>query len=152
VATPAADPDQVVVNLDGSLDCLQVSTYLLQISEEFVFIPAASVKASYPDLFPSDDAWGADVEREFMEALVSAASGVESHLLLREIKRSGTVDVLIEAEYSLISSADGSDIEYTGEAFYTFRQEQTVWVLVRWEEKEAATPLGALKAALVSGR
>ncbi|RKZ16121.1 hypothetical protein DRQ53_07155 [bacterium] len=149
VASPAQTPDEVIRNLDGGLECVDPSVYLRQISPEFVFIPAPSVIANYPELFPFEGAWG--ILRE--DAFINALSGdVDSRLLWRVIKRSGTSEVLIEAEYRVSVSADGSEIEYTGEAFYTFRQEQTVWVLVRWEEKEAANPLGALKAALVSGR
>jgi len=149
VAEAATTPDQVLVNLDGSLECLLASTYIRQISPEFVFIGAPSVQASFPGLFPFEGAWGQEQEGQFIDTL---SGDVESRLLHREIKRSGTSEVLIEAEYRVVVSADGSQIEYTGEAFYTFRQEQTVWVMVRWEEKEAASPLGALKAALVSGR
>jgi hypothetical protein len=149
VATPAVEPDEVIDNLDGSLGCLQPSEYLRQISPEFVFIPAPSVLVAYPELFAPNGAWGKDQENSFISTL---SGNVESRLLLREIDRSGTAEVLIEAEYRVRVAADGSEIEYTGEAFYTFRQEQTVWVMVRWEEKEAASPLGALKAALVSGR
>lgn len=149
VADAAVTPDQVLVNLDGSLECLLASVYIRQLSPEFVFIAAPSVQAAYPELFPVEGAWGQLREGQFIDAL---SGEVESRLLLREIKRSGTAEVLIEAEYRVVVSADGSQIEYTGEAFYTFRQEQTVWVMVRWEEKEAASPLGALKAALVSGR
>jgi hypothetical protein len=149
VADAAVTPDQVLINLDGSLECLLASTYIRQVSPEFVFIAAPSVQASYPDLFPFEGAWGQGREAQFIDTL---SGDVESQLLLREIKRSGTSEVQIEAEYRVVVSADGSRIEYTGEAFYTFRQEQTVWVMIRWEEKEAASPLGALKAALVSGR
>jgi len=77
---------------------------------------------------------------------------VDSRLLLRQIERSGTAEVQIEAEYLVTVSAGGSQFVYTGEAFYTFRQENTVWVMVAWREKEADNPLGALKAELVSGR
>lgn len=149
VATPAEQPEQVVANLDGSLRCLQPPEYKRQISPDFVFIPAPSVLAAYPDVFAEDGTWSQTEEYQFIDTL---SGEVESSLLERVIDRSGTAEVLIEAEYRVTVSADGSQIEYTGEAFYTFRQEQTVWVLVRWEEKEAASPLGALKAALVSGR
>ena len=149
VATPAEQPIQVVENLDGSLRCIQPPEYTRQLSPEFVFIPAPSVQAAYPDLVGSDGSWGIDQETQFIDTL---SGEVESRLLERLIDRSGTSEVLIEAEYEVTVTADGSEILYTGEAFYTFRQEQTVWVLVRWEEKEAASPLGALKAALVSGR
>ena len=152
VAAPAQVPEQVLVNLNGSLECLQASTYMIQISPEFVFIAAPSVQSSFPELFPVEDAWNWEAERQFIDALAGNSEDVESHLLERLIKRSGTSEVQIEAEYRVVVSADGSRIEYTGEAFYTFRQEQTVWVMIRWEEKEAASPLGALKAALVSGR
>lgn len=149
VANAALDPDDVIFNLDGGLECVDPAIYLRQISNEFVYVPSASVASSYPELFPIEGSWGKFAEESFMNAL---SGDVESQLLLRQIKRSGTSEVLIEAEYLVAVSADGSLIEYSGEAFYTFRQEQTVWVLVRWEEKEAANPLGALKAALVSGR
>ena len=152
IATPAQIPEQVIINLNGSLECLQAQTYMIQISPEFVFIAAPSVQAEFPELFPFEGAWRQDTERQFIDALSGNSDDVESHLLDRLIKRSGTSEVQIEAEYRVVVSADGSQIEYTGEAFYTFRQENTVWVMVRWEEKEAASPLGALKAALVSGR
>lgn len=149
VATSAEQPIQVIANLDGSLRCLQASDYKRQLSPEFVFIAAPSVQASYPELFGPDGSWGVDEENQFIDTL---SGDVESRLLEQLIDRSGTSEVLFEAEYRVTVTADGSEILYTGEAFYTFRQEQTVWVMVRWEEKEAASPLGALKAALVSGR
>lgn len=149
VAVAAETPGQVIENLDGSMECLQSADYMRQISPEFVFIPSASVQADYPELFASGVVWGQEQENEFIDTL---SGDVDSSLLLREIERSGTSEVLIEAEYRVTVAAEGSEIEYTGEAFYTFRQEQTVWVMVRWEEKEAASPFGAFKAALVSGR
>ena len=147
------DPDQVIDNLDGSLECFQPGDYEFQLSEEFVFIPAPSVEATHPDLFPFEGAWGREQEIAFAQELLSNQSqDLESSLLLRQIERSGTAEVLIEGEYLLTLSANGSQFVYTGEAFYTFRQENTVWVMVRWREKEADNPLGALKAELVSGR
>ena len=123
-----------------------------QIGEEFVFIPAPSVQANHPDLFPVEDAWGRAQEDAFVSAFSNNSQDVESRLLLRTIERSGTAEVLIEAEYLLTISAGTSQFVYTGEAFYTFRQQNTVWVMVRWEEKESDLPFGALKAELVSGR
>jgi hypothetical protein len=147
------DPLQVIFNMDGSLECAQPSDYTLQVSENFVFIPAPSVAANHPDLFPSEDSWGKVQESAFVSTFLSTSGQeVESSLLLRQIERSGTSEVQIEAEYVVTVSADGSQLVYTGEAFYTFRQENTVWILTRWREKEADNPLGALKAELVSGR
>ena len=137
VALQAQVPEQVLANLDGSMECLQASTYMTQISPDFVFIAAPGVQSSFPELFPVEDAWNREAERQFIDALAGNSEDVESHLLERLIKRSGTSEVQIEAEYRVVVSADGSQIEYTGEAFYTFRQEQTVWVMLRWEEKEA---------------
>ena len=151
--TAPTDPLEVIFNLDGSLECLQDLDYLRQLSEEFVFIPAPSVQANHPDLFPVEDAWGKSQEESFITAFSGIDDQeVESSLLLRLIERSGVSEVLIEAEYLLTISAGTSQFVYTGEAFYTFRQENTVWVMVRWEEKESDLPLGALKAEIVSGR
>ena len=151
--TTSQDPLQVISNLDGSLECNQPSDYTLQISDNFVFIAAPSVQINHPDLFPTEDAWGKDQETAFVSTFLSDQSqNVDSRLLLRQIERSGTAEVQIEAEYLVTVSAGGSQFVYTGEAFYTFRQENTVWVMVAWREKEADNPLGALKAELVSGR
>jgi hypothetical protein len=149
--TAPNDPIEVIFNMDGALECSQASDYLRQLSEEFVFIPAPSVQANHPDLFPVEDAWGKSQEEAFLDALFrDSGQELESSLLLTLIERSGTSEILIEARYLLTISAGTSQFVYTGEAFYTFRQENTVWVMVRWEEKESDLPLGALKADLVS--
>jgi hypothetical protein len=147
------DPIEVIFNMDGSTECFQEFDYIRQISEEFVFIAAPSVQINHPDLFPVEGAWGKSREEEYINAfLADQSQDLDSSLLLRVIERSGTSEVLIEAEYLLTVQAEESLFVYTGEAFYTFRQENTVWVMVRWEEKESDTPLGALKAELVSRR
>ena len=146
-------PIEVIFNMDGAIECFQEFDYLRQISDEFVFIAAPSVQANYPELFPVEDAWGKTQEETFIGAFLGDQSqDLDSSLLLRVIERSGTSEVLIEAEYLLTISAGTSQFVYNGEAFYTFRQENTVWVMVRWEEKESDLPLGALKADLVSRR
>ena len=151
--TAPKDPIEVIFNMDGAIECFQVFDYMRQISEEFVFIAAPSVQANHPDLFPVEDAWGRAQEEAFANAfLADSSQDLDSSLLLRVIERSGTSEVLIEAEYLLTISAGTSQFVYTGEAFYTFRQEHTVWVMVRWEEKESDLPFGALKAELVGGR
>jgi hypothetical protein len=151
--TAPNDPLEVIFNMDGAIECGQNFDYLRQISEDFVFIAAPSVQANHPDLFPVEDAWGKSQEDLFISALQDSSNqDLDSRLLLRLIERSGTTEVLIEAEYLLTISAGTSQFVYTGEAFYTFRQENTVWVMVRWEEKESDLPLGALKAELVSRR
>jgi hypothetical protein len=111
------------------------------------------VQINHPDLFPTEDAWGKVQEEAYVNALLADSSqDLDSRLLLQVIERSGTTEVLIEAEYLLTISAGTSQFVYTGEAFFTFRQENTVWVMVRWEEKESDNPLGTLKAELVGGR
>jgi hypothetical protein len=153
VVPAPTDPLEVIFNMDGSVECFQGFDYLRQLSDEFVFIPAPSVQINHPDLFPTADAWGKDQEEAYINALLADSSqDLDSRLLLRVIERSGTTEVLIEAEYLLTISAGTSQFVYTGEAFYAFRQENTVWVMVRWEEKESDNPLGALKAELVGGR
>ena len=153
IVTAPTDPIEVIYNMNGATECFQNFDYLRQISEEFVYIPAPSVQANHPDLFPDDEAWGKAQEQSYINAfLADQSQDLDSRLLLRVIERSGTSEVLIEAEYLLTISAGDSQFVYTGEAFYTFRQENTVWVMVRWEEKESENPLGALKAEFVSGR
>jgi len=151
--TAPTDPIEVIFNMNGAIECFQEFDYLRQLSDEFVFIAAPSVQANHPDLFPVEDAWGKTQEETFIRAFLGDQSqDLDSRLLLRLIERSGVSEVLIEAEYLLTISAGTSQFVYTGEAFYTFRQENTVWVMVRWEEKESDLPLGALKAEIVSGR
>jgi len=151
-AVPSTEATFVFANLDESMACLQAFSYLDQLSDEFVFVPSPSVQAQFPGVFSDPDSWTKEKEEQFLDRLFSDAASVESALLAETIQESGTQEVLFEAAYEVrVVGRDGSDITYTGEAFYTVRQEATTWFLVRWEEKGSANPLGQLRGGLLQG-
>jgi hypothetical protein len=142
----------VFANLDGSFQCRQSQTYLEQFSEEFVFVPAPSVAAQNPDVFPDpNSSWGIEQETEFVDGLFTAATDTIISQVYDQVRPpQGSTEILFEGDYSItVVEADGSQIEYTGTALYTLRQERAIWVMVRWEEQESSNPLGQLRASLV---
>jgi hypothetical protein len=154
-SVPSTDKLIVFNNLDGSMECLQASSYLDQLTPDFRFVPAPSVANQYPDVFPDEDAWGKGEEELFLNRLFADASAIESELLLEVIDESGTDPVEFEAKYQLrVVDRAGGAILYSGEAFFTVRSERTTWFLMRWVEKESAigeTPLGQLRGGLLQG-
>lgn len=150
-AVPSTEDRFVFDNMDESMGCLQAFSYLNQLAESFVFVPSPTVQAQYPGVFSGPDAWGRTQEEQFLDRLFSDARTIESSLVKTLINKTGTQEVLYEAAYEVrVVGRDGSDITYTGEAFYTLRQEATTWFLVRWEEKGSDNPLGQLRGGLLS--
>ena len=142
----------VFANLDGALRCRQSQTYLEQLSEEFVFVPAPSVAAQNPGLFPDPEtSWGLGREQEFVDVLFSASTDTIFADVYDQIEPpQGSTEVLFEGSYSVtVVDQSGGQIEYSGSALYTLRQERAIWVMVRWEELESENPLGILRASLV---
>ncbi len=151
-AVPSTEDRFVFANLDGSMECLQAFSYLDQLSEDFVFVPSPGVQSQFPGVFTGPESWTKTQEEQFLDRLFSDAQSVESQLLETVIDKSGTQEVLFEASYRVrVIGRDGSDITYTGEAFYTVRQEATTWFLVRWEEQASDNPLGQLRGGLLQG-
>lgn len=150
-AIPQAQQLNVYANLDGALRCLQARTYLDQLAEDFVFVPSPGVQSQFPELFPDPEtSWTRDQEEQFLDRLFSDADAIVS-LIYEEVQPpTGGNEPLYEGRYSIKVTVDGSEIEYTGEAFFTLRQERTAWFILRWEEKESENPFGELRAALLS--
>lgn len=150
-AVPQAQELNVFANLDGALECLQARTYLDQLSEDFVFVPSPGVQTQYPGLFPDPEtSWTREQEEQFLDRLFSDADAVVSMIYEQVQPPSGGTEPLYEGRYSIKITSDGSEIEYTGEAFFTLRQERTAWFILRWQEKESENPFGELRAALLS--
>ena len=153
-SVPSIEEDFVFGNMDGSMECLQASTYLDQLADDFEFIPSPGAQAQYPDVFPVGEMFGPDKEELFLDRLFADADSIGSNLLLLEINPpSGTTEVIFDAAYEFrVVSKDGSAITYSGEAFYTLRQEATTWFMTRWEEKGGGTnPMGLLRGGLLQG-
>lgn len=135
----------VYANINGALRCLQARTYLDQLSEDFVFIPSPGVEAQFPD------SWGLAEEERFLDRLFADAESITATIYQEIQPPTGGTEPLYEGRYSVkVVNRDGSEIEYTGEAFFTLRQERTAWFILRWQEKESDNPLGELRAALLS--
>jgi hypothetical protein len=143
------DVEFVFGNLDGSLECFQATSYLDQISDEFVFVASPGAALQFPGVFAEETSWGRAREEAFLDRLFADADSVRSNLALRVLDRdeSGLI-AIVEAEYSLRVVTDGSAITYNGEAFYTMRQEATTWFMTRWEEKASDSPMGLLRGSL----
>lgn len=142
----------IFANLDGSLRCRQSQTYLEQFTEDFVFVPAPSVLAQNPQLDPnSPTAWNLEKETQFVDLLfTSATDTIFSDVYDQVTPPQGSTEILFEGEYSItVVESDGSEIEYSGVALYTMRQERAIWLISRWEELESSRPLGELKTSLV---
>ena len=142
----------VFANLDGSLACRQSQTYLEQFSEDFVYVPAPSVVAQNPALGPGgSDPWGLEEETQFVDLLfTSATDTIFSDVYDQLAPPQGSTEILFEGSYSItVVETDGSEIEYSGEALITMRQERAIWLISRWEEDESTRPLGELKTSLV---
>jgi hypothetical protein len=143
------DVEFVFGNLDGSLECFQATSYLDQISDDFVFVASPGAALQFPAVFVDETSWGRAREEAFLDRLFADADSVKSSLALKVLDRdeSGLV-AIVEAEYSLRVVTDGSPITYNGEAFYTMRQEATTWFMTRWEEKASDSPMGLLRGSL----
>ena len=153
-SVPSTEEDFVFGNMDGSMECLQAATYLDQLADDFVFVPSPGAQAQFPGVFPVGETFGPDKEELFLDRLFADADSIGSKLLLLEINPpSGTTEVIFDAAYEFrVVSMDGSAITYSGEAFYTLRQEATTWFMTRWEEKGGGTnPMGLLRGGLLQG-
>ena len=150
-AVPQNEQINVFANIDGALECLQARTYLDQLSDDFVFVPSPGVQAQFPDLFPDPEAWGVEEEEQFLDRLFADAETVQASVYEQVQPPTGGSEPLYEGRYSItVINRDGSQIEYTGEAFFTLRQERTAWFIVRWEEKASDSPFGQLRAQLLA--
>lgn len=150
-AVPQNLERNVFSNIDGALRCLQARTYLDQLAEGFVFIPSPGVQTQFPDLFPNENAWTREQEERFLDRLFADAETVTATVYQEIQPPTGGSEPLFEGRYSIkVVNRDGSEIEYTGEAFFTLRQERTAWFILRWQEKESENPFGELRAALLS--
>jgi hypothetical protein len=151
---PSREYQLVFQNLDGAYDCLQQSTVDDQLGEEFVFIPAPSVAASFPEVF--DEPWDVVREQSWLSALFAGTDTLRTRLRVTDINPpSGSFasgPLVVEASYVVRHvPRGGTAIVYQGEAFYTLRVVATNWVMTRWEEKESAVgelPLGNLRGGL----
>jgi hypothetical protein len=151
---PSREFQLVFQNLDGAYDCLQQSTVDDQLGEEFVFIPAPSVAASFPEVF--DEPWDLVREQSWLAALFAGTDTLRTRLRVTDINPpSGSFasgPLVVEASYTVRHvPRGGTAIVYRGEAFYTLRVVATNWVMTRWEEKESAVgdlPLGNLRGGL----
>lgn len=138
--TPAITFGQVFTNLDGSLECFQASTYLAQLADDFLYIPAPG----FEDL---PDPWGKAQEEEFIGRLFSDAQTIQSTLRLSDVEPpEGETTVLVEAEYSVTVVVDGNPITFSGEAFYTLVEVGSSFRMTRWEEQASLSPLALLRA------
>jgi hypothetical protein len=146
---PSTEVVSVFANLDGSLDCLQPASYLVQIADDFVFVPSAATQSQFPGVFPDETAWGRNQEESFLDRLFADADSVESHLLIKELApRQGDNPTTVEGSYRVRVVSGGSAITYSGEAFYTLRTEATNWKMTRWEEQASDSPIGLLRGSL----
>lgn len=150
-AIPQALERNVFSNIDGALRCLQARTYLDQLAEDFVFVPSPGVQSQFPALFPDpQSSWTREQEEQFLDRLFSDADAIVAFVYEQVQPPSGGTEPLFEGRYSIKITVDDNEIEYTGEAFFTLRQERTAWFILRWEEKESENPFGELRAALLS--
>jgi hypothetical protein len=151
----AIHEDAVFVNLEGALRCKIGGTYVTQLSDNFLFKPAASVAQDYPSVFA--DPWDKARETNFINTLLSRADSVSADLNATEVPgtRNGSDPVSFEASYVFrYVPVGGSATKYEGHAIYTLATEgRTTFSLVEWEELEPGTgqtALGTLRGALAT--
>ncbi len=139
-ANDSATFDDVFENIDGSLECRQAFTYLDQIAEDFVYIPAPSEAANVVQ------PWGREEEERFISALVASGGTISSRSRVSDVNPPGGSDpVLVEATYEFTIGGT----TYTGEVFYTLETNAGVFQITRWEEKDSNFPFAQLRGALV---
>lgn len=150
-SVPSTEEDFVLANMDGSLRCLQASTYLDQLADDFTYVPDPQSLAAFGDVYASNDPWELVAEERFLDRLFADADSIQSHLLDSIIEQSGTQIVQIQALYRVRVVSGGSAIVYSGQARYTLRQEATTWFMVEWEDQGGDNPFGLLRGGLLQG-
>lgn len=151
---PSREFQLVFENLDGAYACLQQGTIEDQLGEEFLFLPAPSVKSNYPEVFATP--WTLSREQAWLSTLFAGTDTLVAQLRLSDVNPpSGNFSsgpLVVEAAYRVrYVPRGGTAIVYEGEAFYTLRVVATNWVMTKWEEKESAVgelPFGNLRGGL----
>lgn len=136
----------VFLNLDGSFACRQSQSYLDQFAEDFEFIPSSSASAQNPAV----NDWDIEDERAFANALFSSSTDTIIANVYTQLEPPTNVGSGEEykGSYSIRVVTNGSEIEYTGTAFYTLVQERAIWLIQTWREEESSNPFGLLRASL----
>ncbi|HEX9641341.1 MAG TPA: hypothetical protein VGB13_08505 [Candidatus Krumholzibacteria bacterium] len=153
VALPAtSDFGEVFTNLDGSLECLEQSTYLDFIHPDFEFIPSATAESSFPSVF--DEPWGVSQEQQWLNVLFADTDSLISDLRLRDIQVNVAGDqATVEASYRLRHvPRGGGAIVYRGQGLYTLEVSGTKWVLRSWDDRDTGggdSALGNLRGGLL---
>jgi hypothetical protein len=149
---PANVEKDVFVNLNGSLKCKLSASYQVQFADNFVFIPAPSVAASFPQAFL--DPWTLASEKTFSDRLFSQADSIVVDLrqTVDASTLNGTDPVSYEATYFLrYKPRGGLATVYRARARYTLRTVGGTFRLTQWEDFEPGPgllTLGQLRGEL----
>lgn len=126
---------QVFTNLDGSMACLQLTSYIDQFATDFVFEPSASAQAEYPEVYSSE--FGRATEEQFFSQLAAQADSAIAELRFDDIQPPSETgsNATVQATYKLRLVSGGSSVLYEGQALYELVSVATNWQLRRWVDQ-----------------